>query len=182
MERPTFYLGTSVDDCCEQPNVQSVLVEGCMSCEFRNYFILVNKIKKNQPFFPGTLTADRITPLHVALYPPNDLELEVTASGYETVSWLINGTAMHDFERLELEDYNKRLIISNTTYEDIGIYSADIHTLQNESEVIIIDFFVYKYGRSYCFVQTVEACFSRIYNYTIFTICDLYSQSVHIIS
>lgn len=98
-----------------------------------------------------------MTPLHVALFPPNVLELEVAATGYETVSWLINGTAMYDFERLTLENYNKRLIIANTTNEDYGIYSADVHTLQNE--ILIIDFFVYKYGMSTMLLLSISSPF-----------------------
>ena len=94
----------------------------------------------------GVLSADRVTPFHVALYPPNDLVLEVTATGYDTISWFINGTAMHDFDQLLLENYNKKLTIVDTTVDDYGVYSADIHTLQNDSEVIVVDFFVYKYG------------------------------------
>ncbi len=93
------------------------------------------------------MSADRVTPLHVALYPPDSILLEVTATGYDTISWFINGTAMHDFDHLLLEDYNKKLTIINTTVDDYGIYSADIHTLQNaDFEVVVIDFYVYKYG------------------------------------
>ena len=53
---------------------------------------------------------------------------------------------MHDFERLLLQDNNQKLVLTNTSTEDYGTYTADIYTLENETQVIMIDFFVDKYG------------------------------------
>ncbi len=102
----------------------------------------------------GGFSTERVSPKYVALHPPDDLELEVIVTGYEAVTWLINGTVMHDFERLLLQDNNQKLVITNTSTEDYGTYTADIHTLENEPQVIMIDFFVHKYGQSMV-VQTL---------------------------
>lgn len=94
--------------------------------------------------FTGDLEADRVTPKHVAIFPPNDLVLEVTAQGYQFISWQINGTLMLDFSRVVLENNKKKFILTSTTEDDYGIYTAEIH--MPDDEVINLDFFVYEYG------------------------------------
>ena len=92
----------------------------------------------------GSPTAERVTSRIVALYPPSTLVLEVTATSFTAISWFVNGTAMHDFDDLVLEDDNKKFILYNTAEEDYGTYEADIHT--SDGNVIMLDFLVYKFG------------------------------------
>ena len=92
----------------------------------------------------GSPTAERVTSRIVALYPPSALVLEVTATSFTAISWFVNGTAMHDFDDLVLEDDNKKFILYNTAEEDYGTYEADIHT--SDGNVIMLDFLVYKFG------------------------------------
>lgn len=66
----------------------------------------------------------------MVLSPPNEVVLEVNATGYSAISWLVNGTDMHNFERLVLENFSKRFVLVNTTELDAGTYEVDVHTLQ----------------------------------------------------
>ena len=77
---------------------------------------------------------ERITPYYVALIPPSPLVLEVRVRGFTAVTWLVDGTAMHAFRRLQLSDYSTKFTLVNTTIEDFGLYEADVHML-NESTV-----------------------------------------------
>ena len=36
---------------------------------------------------------------------------------------------MHDFQRVLLENFSKRFVLSNTTADDAGAYEVDVHTL-----------------------------------------------------
>ena len=72
--------------------------------------------------------------------------MEVEATGYYSITWLVNGTAMHDFPRLTLEDNNKKYTLSPTTASDVGTYEARIVTF--EEIPTILDFVVSLYG--YC--------------------------------
>ena len=73
--------------------------------------------------------------------PPDTLVLEVEATVYSAISWLYNGTAMHDFPRLALEEFSKRLVLYNTTATDAGVYEADVYPI-GEGPVQVIQFVV----------------------------------------
>ena len=36
---------------------------------------------------------------------------------------------MHDFQRVTLENFSKRFVLSNTTEDDAGAYEVDVHRL-----------------------------------------------------
>lgn len=86
----------------------------------------------------------------MALYPPTNLVLEISATGYTDITWLVNGTAMHAFSRLELEDDSKRFILNNTSVDDVGVYEADV--IFNNGTTVILDFLVSSYGNCYKFL------------------------------
>lgn len=71
--------------------------------------------------------------------------LEVAATSYSAISWFVNGTAMHDFQRLSLENNNKRFILYNTTMDDVGYYEADIRF--TDDTIKMIGFVVYTYSK-----------------------------------
>ena len=76
---------------------------------------------------------------------------------------------MHDFDRLKLENNNKKFILSNTTEEDYGTYTADIYTSQEE--VIMIDFHVFKYGESSWYMHVLSSTtvqYSIMDNYILY--------------
>ena len=79
----------------------------------------------------------------LALFPPANLVLEISATGYTDITWLVNGTAMHAFSRLELEDDSKRFILNNTSIDDVGVYEADVI---NNGTTVMLDFLVSLYG------------------------------------
>ena len=90
-------------------------------------------------------SAERVSPEVVGIYPPSSLVLEIAATGYNYISWFVNGTAMHDFQRVSLEENNMRFILYNTTMDDIGYYEADIHF--TDSTVEMIGFTVFTYSK-----------------------------------
>ena len=47
---------------------------------------------------------------------------------------------MHDFPRLELENYSRRLILTNTTSLDYGTYEADVHVANDT--ILVVEFSV----------------------------------------
>ena len=67
--------------------------------------------------------------MNITLSPPSTLVLEVVVRGYSVITWLVNGSAMHSFPRLSLEQYSQRLVLVNTTAEDAGLYEADIYPI-----------------------------------------------------
>ena len=67
--------------------------------------------------------------MYVLLSPPSPLVLEIASTGYAAITWLLNGTDMHSFDRVQLENFSKLFRLSNTTESDIGTYEADVHTL-----------------------------------------------------
>lgn len=92
---------------------------------------------------PGEPSAARLTSRIVGLYPPSTLVLEIIATGYTSITWLVNGTAMHDFTRLSFENDKKRLLLINTTANDIAVYEADVHL--NNGTLVPLDFIVSLY-------------------------------------
>lgn len=88
--------------------------------------------------------AVRVTPRIIALHPPHSLILEIAATGYTGISWLINETDMHEFSRLTLEQNNMKLTLTDTVITDVGKYEADVHMF--DGSVDIIDFVVKTYG------------------------------------
>ena len=95
----------------------------------------------------GASSATRVTPRVVALFPPANLVLEISATGYTDITWLVNGTAMHAFSRLELEDDSKSFILNNTSVDDAGVYEADV--ISNNGTITVLDFLVSSYCK--CF-------------------------------
>ena len=91
--------------------------------------------------YSGTPSAVRVGSETVTLMPPDALVLEVEATVYSAVSWLYNSTAMHDFPRLALEEFSKRLVLYNTTATDAGVYEADVYPI-GEGPVQVIQFVV----------------------------------------
>ena len=88
---------------------------------------------------------ERVTPRYTAVTPPGTLTLEVRATGYTAIAWVVqNGTVMHDFSRVELEDSSKRFILNNVSEADFGRYEADLHTINGS--VLTVEFFVDKYS------------------------------------
>ena len=88
---------------------------------------------------------ERVTPRYTAVTPPGTLILEVRATGYTAITWVVqNGTAMHDFPRVELEDFSKRFILNNVSEADFDRYEADLHTINGS--VLTVEFFVDKYS------------------------------------
>ena len=77
----------------------------------------------------GPPTLRQLSPQFVVLSPPESVVLEVEATGYTAISWLVNGTDMHDFERVSLENFSKRFVLVNTTLGDSGEYETDVHTV-----------------------------------------------------
>lgn len=53
---------------------------------------------------------------------------------------------MHDFPRLELDDFSKRFILNDTSEADYGRYEADMHVIGGG--VMTVEFFVDEYGKS----------------------------------
>ena len=51
---------------------------------------------------------------------------------------------MHDFPRVELEDFSKRFILNNVSEADFDRYEADLHTINGS--VLTVEFFVDKYS------------------------------------
>ena len=101
----------------------------------------------------GTPTAARVTARNVAIYPPSQLVLEINATSYSGISWLVNGTTMHDFSRLSLGNNNKKFTLSDTTNEDVGEYVAAVHFINGT--IATIDFQVALYGKySYQWLRT----------------------------
>ena len=98
---------------------------------------------------PPTLT--QLTPTFVVLTPPNEIVLEVNATGYSAITWLVNGTDMHNFEHLVLENFSKRFILVNTTEFDAGTYEVDMHTLQGTVNTAL--FYVFLFSK-YCYILT----------------------------
>ena len=90
-----------------------------------------------------------MSPQFVALSPPDEISLEVEATGYSAITWLVNGTDMHDFERISLERFSKRFVLSNTTLEDAGVYEADVHTLNGT--IITAFFYVLPFREHFTF-------------------------------
>lgn len=88
----------------------------------------------------------QLTPTYVVLSPPSPLVLELSATGYTAITWLLNGTDMHDFDRVDLENFSMRFILVNTSESDIGTYEADVHT-QNGS-VLTVYFFVQTFSKN----------------------------------
>ena len=80
-----------------------------------------------QPTGPPRLM--QLTPQFVVLFPPNQVVLEISATGYTAITWLVNGTDMHDFERIVLENFSMRFILVDTMESDTGVYEADVHTV-----------------------------------------------------
>ena len=95
----------------------------------------------------GQPTVLQLTPSYVALSPPNPLVLEVAATGYRVITWLLNGTDMHSFERVDLENFSKRFVLSNTSESDVGTYEADVHSLNGT--IITIFFYVQLFSELY---------------------------------
>ncbi len=85
----------------------------------------------------GPLLARAVSPVTVVLAPPNTLVLEVEARAFAAITWLINGTAMHDFPRLSLEMFSKRLLLVNTTTEDAGVYEADVYPIGGSPPMVV---------------------------------------------
>ena len=85
-----------------------------------------------------------MTPRISPLYPPDALALEIEATGYMAITWLVNETIAHDFSRITLEENNKKFTLSPTLASDIGIYQANIYTL--EGIITTLDFHVSLYG------------------------------------
>ena len=83
---------------------------------------------------------ERVTPFYVALIPPSALVLQVGARGFTVVTWLVNGTATHSFQRLQLSDHSTKLSVINTTTEDYGLYEADVHVLNGS--IVTVGFMV----------------------------------------
>ena len=100
--------------------------------------------------------------MYVTLSPPTDLVLEIAPTGYMFITWLVNGSSMHSFERVELENNSKRFTLSNTSSDDIGIYEADVHTLNGS--VLTANFYV----------QTFRKAYSSPYSYNINFYDNLY--------
>lgn len=93
----------------------------------------------------GPPSLERVTPRYTALTPSDTLVLEVQATGYRAITWVVeNGTAMHDFPRVELEDFSKRFILNNASVDDFGRYEVDLHTVNGS--VLTVEFFVDKYS------------------------------------
>ena len=95
---------------------------------------------------PGPPSLEYVTPRYSALAPPDTIVLEVRATGYTAITWIQNGTAMHDFPRLELDDFSKRFILNDTSEADYGRYEADMHVIGGG--VLTVEFFVDEYGES----------------------------------
>lgn len=110
--------------------------------------IVVNILLASSQFenisFIGTPIVAWITTHIVAIYPPSPMVLEINATGYSGVSWLINGTVMHDFARVTLENDNKKFTLSDTSNEDIGHYVAAVHLINGT--IVTLDFQVGLYG------------------------------------
>ena len=51
---------------------------------------------------------------------------------------------MHDFPRVELEDFSKRFILNNVSEADFDRYEADLHAINGS--VLTVEFFVDKYS------------------------------------
>ena len=79
--------------------------------------------------------------MYVALSPPSPLVLEISSTGYTAITWLLNGTDMHSFDRVQLENLSKQFRLSNTTESDVGTYEADVHTLNG---TILTAYFIVK--------------------------------------
>lgn len=95
------------------------------------------------------LPTSRVTPATIVLMPPDTLVLEIRASRYSAITWLHDGNAMHDFPRLDLENFSKRLLIYNTTSDDYGVYEADVYHLDSEGLRETITFLVVPAGELY---------------------------------
>ena len=89
--------------------------------------------------------AERITPRHLALTPPTTLLLEIQATGFTGIAWLRNGTVMHEFPRLQLENFSKRFLLSPTVIEDYAPYQANVHTV--DGRILTVDFVVGEFGK-----------------------------------
>lgn len=66
------------------------------------------------------------------------------------ITWLYLGPAGEDVlavdpSRLELEENSKRMLLSGTTEADLGVYEADVHTINGS--VITVDFIVGEFGK-----------------------------------
>lgn len=123
MDPSPFTAGESVEGCCGMPSVVSVwdpIQEMCMEC--------------------GPPSAERITPRHLALTPPTSLLLEIRATGFTGIAWLRNGTVMHEFPRLQLENFSKTFILSPTEVDDYALYQANVHTV--DDRILSVDFVV----------------------------------------
>ena len=92
----------------------------------------------------GPPSAERITPRHLALTPPTSLLLEIRATGFTGIAWLRNGTVMHEFPRLQLENFSKTFILSPTEVDDYALYQANVHTV--DDRILSVDFVVGAFG------------------------------------
>lgn len=87
---------------------------------------------------PGQPHAEAVGSTNVLLMAPEALVLQIEARAYSSITWLYNDSVMHDFLRLRLEDFSKRLVLVNTTVTDAGLYEADVHTIANESVIHVL--------------------------------------------
>ena len=94
---------------------------------------------------PPTLT--QLTPEFVALSPPNHIVLEIEVTSYTAITWLVNGTNMHSFERVILENFSKRFILVNTSETDVGTYEADVHRLNGTVNTVF--FYILPFSENY---------------------------------
>ncbi len=88
-------------------------------------------------FLSGPPFARAVGPVNITLSPPSTLVLEVAVRGFSVITWLVNGSAMHSFPRLSLEQYSQRLILVNTTEEDAGLYEADIYLIGGGGPLVV---------------------------------------------
>ena len=95
----------------------------------------------------GPPTLERISPEYIVLNTPETLVIEIQATRFSAVTWIHNGTAMHDFPRLELDNFSKTLRVTNTTVNDSGVYEADVHIIGGG--VLTTSFVVAQYGMFY---------------------------------
>ena len=171
--RPVYSLGDSLTDCCQRPGIQSAqnhTDNTCFDCsgklisensqlimlsiqECQTLCTLVNTNNKINTALIIILfsviascisdAAERLTPRAVALYPPQPVVLEVTATGYQYITWFVNGTT-YGSSRLALDSNNMRLTLSDTVSSDVGEYEADVHLVNGT--ILILDFIVQAYG------------------------------------
>lgn len=98
----------------------------------------------------------QLTPQFVVLSPPDQIVLEIAVTRYTAITWLVNGTDMHSFERVSLENFSKRFIVVNTSESDAGTYEVDVHSLNGTVNTAF--FYVLPFSEDVLTCKKISSC------------------------